>query len=220
MKKLWVVIGTGLCALALAQAVQKTYRLIINGQAASGQAVVVGGKTYVSLDALKAAGVGVSLSGSTLSLTLPGPPQAQGGANQVAALEGCLNEWLFNGIWRFRVLSVEPLPAGGREGWKAKVELRNGTNVNGAALAGTGWQGLLLVLDNGNTIESGYVQMRDKPFAQGTGMVQEAVFYSKETDRTPTKLLLLLNPKRMLTTLPVRYTVPDPSFRVRLDCRG
>ncbi len=164
--------------------------------------------------------MGVSLSGSTLSLTLPGPPQAQGGANQVAALEGCLNEWLFNGIWRFRVLSVEPLPAGGREGWKAKVELRNGTNVNGAALAGTGWQGLLLVLDNGNTIESGYVQMRDKPFAQGTGMVQEAVFYSKETDRTPTKLLLLLNPKRMLTTLPVRYTVPDPSFRVRLDCRG
>ncbi|PZA06202.1 MULTISPECIES: hypothetical protein [unclassified Meiothermus] len=209
-----------LAVLALGAGLAATnYRLVINGKASSTPAIVVGGKTYVPLEALKAAGVSVSVSGSTLSLTLPGAPQAQGGANQVAALEGCVNEWLFNGIWRFRVLSVEPLPAGGRGGWKAMVELRNGTTANGAALAGTGWQGLLLALDNGNTIESGYVQMRDKPFAPGTGMVQEAVFYSEETDKTPTKLLLLLDPNKMNTSLKIRYSVADPSFRVRLDCR-
>ncbi|RIH83574.1 hypothetical protein Mterra_02231 [Calidithermus terrae] len=195
------------------------YRLVINGKPASTPAIVVGGKTYVPLEALKAAGVGVSVSGSTLSLTLPGARQGQGGANQVAALEGCVNEWLFNGIWRFRVLSLEPLPAGGRGGWRAKVELRNGTTANGAALAGTGWQGLMLVLDDGNTLESQYVEMRDKPFAQGTGLVQEAVFYSDDTAKTPTKLLLLLDPKKMNTSLKIRYSVADPSFRVRLDCR-
>lgn len=195
-----------------------SYSLVVNGQAVQDKAIVVGGKTYVPLEALKAAGVGVSVSGSTLSLTLPGA-QGQGGANQVAALEGCVNEWLFNGIWRFRVLSLEPLPAGGRGGWKARVELRNGTTANGAALAGTGWQGLMLVLDDGNTLESQYVEMRDKPFAQGTGLVQEAVFYSDDTAKTPTKLLLLLDPKKMNTSLKIRYSVADPSFRVRLDCR-
>ncbi|GIW34826.1 hypothetical protein [Meiothermus sp.] len=205
--------------LALAQAAQKTYRLLINSKAASAPAIVVGGKTYVPLDALRAAGVGVSLSGATLSLTLPSTPTAQGGANQIAALEGCQNEWLFNGIWRFRVLSLEPLPAEGRRGWKARLELRNGTTANGAALAGTGWQGLRLVLDNGNTIESQYLEMRDKPFAQGTSMVEEALFYSDEIERTPTKLLLLLDANKMLTSLKIRYTVPDPSFRVRLECR-
>ncbi|WP_158539619.1 hypothetical protein [Meiothermus sp. QL-1] len=219
MKKMLLLAVATLLALALAQAAQKTYRLLINGQAAGAPAIVVGGKTYVPLDALRAAGVGVSLSGATLSLTLPSTPVAQGGANQIAALEGCMNEWLFNGIWRFRVLSLEPLPAEGRRGWKAMLELRNGTTANGAALASTGWQGLKLVLDNGNTIESRYVEMRDKPFAQGTGMVQEALFYSNETERTPTKLLLLLDANKMLTSLKIRYTVPDPSFRVRLDCR-
>lgn len=103
-----------------------------------------------------------------------------------------------------------------RSWWKP---LRNGTTANGAALAGTGWQGLRLVLDNGNTIASQYVQMREKPFAQGTGMVEEALFYSDETERTPTKLLLLLDANKMLTSLNIRYTVPDPSFRVRLECR-
>lgn len=208
-----------LAVLALGVVLAATnYRLVINGKAASTPAIVVGGKTYVPLEALKAAGVGVSVSGSTLSLTLPGA-QGQGGANQVAALEGCVNEWLFNGIWRFRVLSLEPLPAGGRGGRKARVELRNGTTANGAALAGTGWQGLMLVLDDGNTLESQYVEMRDKPFAQGTGLVQEAVFYSDDTAKTPTKLLLLLDPKKMNTSLKIRYSVADPSFRVRLDCR-
>jgi hypothetical protein len=209
-----------LAVLALGVVLAATnYRLVINGEPASTPAIVVGGKTYIPLEALKAAGVGVSVSGSTLSLTLPGAQQGQGGANQIAALEGCVNEWLFNGIWRFRVLSLEPLPAGGRGGWKAKVELRNGTTANGAALAGTGWQGLMLVLDDGNTLESQYVEMRDKPFAQGTGLVQEAVFYSNDTAKTPTKLLLLLDPKKMNTSLKIRYSVPNPSFRVRLDCR-
>lgn len=210
--------GLLLLAFTLAQRVERQLRLLVNGKPASSPALVVGGKTYIPLEALKAAGVKASLQGSTLSLSLP---LVQGGAEQVAALEGCLNEWLFNGIWRFRVLAVEPLA--GEPGFRARVELRNGTPANGAALSGTGFEGLFLALEDGRTIRavSDAVELRDNPFPPGAGMVYEALFYPEAQDvgKAPSKLLLILDPKRMLTSLDIRYTVPDPSFRVRLDCR-
>ncbi|MCL6527259.1 MAG: hypothetical protein K6T57_10295 [Thermaceae bacterium] len=205
--------------LVLAQAVQKTYRLLINGKAVSGQAVLVGGKTYVSLEALKAAGVQASLSGTTLSLTLPSTPVAQGGSNQNAAVEGCLNEWLFNGLWRFRVLKVEPRNTEPR-GWQATVELRNGSKADGIALAGTGWGGMQLILNDGNPVGavSDAVDLRDMALLQGAQKTVTLDFYSDETSKTPSKLFLLLDPKG-LTGTTLRYSVKDPSFRVRLDCR-
>jgi len=218
MKKLILVVGLILVALALAQAVQKAYRLVINGKATSAQAIVVSGKTYVSLDALKAAGVGSSLSGTTLSLTLPGAQVAQGGANQNAAVEGCLNEWLFNGLWRFRVMSVEP--STDPTGWKAAIEIRNGSKADGIALAGTGWGGMRIILEDGNPVEarSDAVDIRDQGFLQGAGKTITIVFPSEDTSKTPQKLFLLLDPKGLAGTS-LRYGVADPSFRVKLDCK-
>ncbi len=219
MKKIILILGIILSAMVLAQAVQKTYRLVVNGKATAAQAIVVGGKTYVSLDALKTAGVGASLSGTTLSLTLPGVPVAQGGANQNAAVEGCLNEWLFNGLWRFRVLKVEPR-SGEPRGWQATVELRNGSKADGIALAGTGWGGMQLILNNGNPVGavSDAVDLRDMVLLQGAQKTVSLDFYSEETSKTPSKLFLLLDPKGLAGTT-LRYSVKDPSFRVRLDCR-
>jgi hypothetical protein len=218
MKKVLLVLVVLLSALALAQVAQRTYRLVVNGKASSGQAIVVGGKTYVSLEALRAAGVTSSLSGNTLTLTLPGAPVAQGGANQNAAVEGCLNEWLFNGLWRFRVTSVQP--STDPQGWKATVEVRNGSRADGLALAGTGWGGMRIILSDGNPVEvlSDAVDVRDQPFLQGAGKTITLAFPSEETSKTPSKLFLLLDPKGLAGTN-LRYTVPDPSFRVRLDCR-
>lgn len=218
MKKLLVIIGIALCALVVAQAVQRTYRLIINAKSQNTPAIVVGGKTYVPLDALRASGAGVSLSGSTLTLTLPGRPVAQGEANQNAAVEGCLNEWLFNGLWRFRVTGVQP--SSDPQGWKATVEVRNGSRADGLALAGTGWGGMRIILSDGNPVEvlSDAVDVRDQSFLQGAGKTITLAFPSEETSKTPSKLFLLLDPKGLAGTN-LRYTVPDPSFRVRLDCR-
>ncbi|MCX7782315.1 MAG: hypothetical protein N2318_01575 [Meiothermus sp.] len=217
MKNILLIL-TILSTIALAQSLQKTYRLLINGKAASGQAVVVGGKTYVSLEALKAAGVRASLSGTTLSLTLPSAPVVQGGANQNAAVEGCLNEWLFNGLWRFRVMSVQP--STDPPGWKATFEVRNGSKADGIALAGTGWGGMRIVLNDGNAVEaqSDAVDIRDQGFLQGAGKSITIAFPSEETGKTPAKLFLLLDPRGLAGTT-LRYSVADPSFRVRLDCR-
>ncbi len=218
MKKLLIIVAIAVGALVIAQAAQRTYRLVINGKAQSTPAIVVNGKTYVPLDALRAAGVGISLSGSTLTLTLPGAPVVQGGANQNAAVEGCMNEWLFNGLWRFRVLGVQP--STDPPGWKATVEVRNGSKSDGLALAGTGWGGMRIILSDGNPVEvlSDAVDVRDQPFLQGAGKTLTLAFPSEETAKTPSKLFLLLDPRGLAGTN-LRYSVPDPSFRVRLDCR-
>ena len=34
--------------------------------------------------------------------------QAQGGATQVAAVPGCMNQWLSNGVWRVRATAISP----------------------------------------------------------------------------------------------------------------
>ena len=58
------------------------------------------------------------------------PTPAPGGAKQRQAVEGCLNQWLFDGIWRFRVTKVAPInPDGMRPGYGVAVEVRNGTHA-------------------------------------------------------------------------------------------
>lgn len=158
-----------------------------------------------------------SLSGTTLSLTLPGAQTAQGGTNQNAAVEGCLNEWLFNGLWRFRVMKVES--GSDPTGWKATIEVRNGSKADGIALAGTGWGGMRIILDDGNAVDaqSDAVDIRDQGFLQGAGKSITSAFPSEETAKTPKKLFLLLDPKGLAGTS-LRYAVADPSFRVKLDC--
>jgi hypothetical protein len=54
--------------------------------------------------------------------------QPAGEADQRASLEGCLNEWLFNGIWRARATKVEPFDEIGLKGWAVDFEVRNATN--------------------------------------------------------------------------------------------
>lgn len=48
--------GWNLSALVLAQATQRTYRLVVKGRAQTTPAIVVKGKTYVPLEALQKAG--------------------------------------------------------------------------------------------------------------------------------------------------------------------
>ena len=83
----------------------------------------MGGKTYVPLSALQSLGIQVSTGSGVTSLTggkavaaAPGtttaastPNNGAGGANQKASVTGCVNEWLFNGVWRMRVTKVEPV---------------------------------------------------------------------------------------------------------------
>jgi hypothetical protein len=216
VKRGLIVLAGLIGAVALAQAVTG-YKLVINDKAYSNQAIVVKGETYVPLKALQAAGVRSSVASGTLRLTLPGTASA-GGANQLTAIEGCLNEWLFNGIWRVRATNLTPL-TGDRNGVSVRVEVRNGTQANGLAPSGTGWGGVQIALDNGATVGAENVNdISDPGYVPGGSHFQVLNFYFEDASRVPKKLVMTFNPKEMNTSFNVKFTVPDPSLRIKLDC--
>jgi hypothetical protein len=50
------------------------------------------------------------------------------GLAEAASRQGCMNQWLFNGVWRVRVTAVEPSMNGGQQqGWQVTEVWRNGT---------------------------------------------------------------------------------------------
>jgi hypothetical protein len=72
MRKLLIVGAVFLGGLVIAQAVQKSLNITIDGAASSEKAIVVAGKSYVPLAALKSLGVSAVTSGNTLALSRAG----------------------------------------------------------------------------------------------------------------------------------------------------
>jgi hypothetical protein len=202
---------------ASAVGAQQASRVKINGKLSADPPLTVKGKTYVSVDALKAAGARVQVSGGVMEVTLGAGSSVQGGTNQQAGVEGKAGEWLFNGIWRFRVISLTKAdPAKQGAGWLAQVEIRNGSKFNGYSPGGTGWEGLSIVLEDGASIGavSDAVDLSSKGLAIGASNTQ-TIYFETESVSKPVKLILRLNPKGLEgTPAGLRYTVPDPSFRV------
>jgi len=222
-----------LLALSPVAAAQK-YALVVNGQVAPAQALVVGGQTYVPLSALKLLGIPSSLKGNTLTLgTGTAPATAPGGANSRTALEGCVGDTLFNGVWRLTVRKVERIgaDAGYGPGWGVTVELRNGTPTK-TSLQDTGLEAIELVGADGNTFvfqeRAAQEPLIYKSATQAGGITYQLRFHAQDS-RAPAssvpaaaKLVVSLNPRKMtagyLKEGRVAYTTPAPSFRVWLDC--
>ncbi|PYE54121.1 hypothetical protein [Deinococcus yavapaiensis] len=207
----------GLLAVLLASvAAAQSTTVTINGRAVTLGTVTVGGKTYVSLDQLRAA------------------LNAPGGANQQTALEGCRNEWLFNGIWRMRVTGVTPITDAGRGGWPGigvTVEWRNGT-ASVINLSKTGIEkGTSVAFANGDTWNvsqgSSWVDAVFKDLPQGAANIMQYKFWLPDSGNksaplpTPDKLVVTVDPNQ-LRNWPslgnIRYTAANPSFRVNLRC--
>ncbi|GIW32823.1 hypothetical protein [Meiothermus sp.] len=218
----WVVVGA--LGLVLAQAVQRQLNLVVNGQAQSSKAIVVGGQTYVPLSALRALGVTAAVSGNTVSLS--GSPA--GGADQRASLEGCLNEWLFNGIWRARATRVESFDDGGLKGWAIDFEVRNATNRTLEAW-NAGFKdssSLTLAFADGSTQrmegnalarESYEAKIYNAAIPQGSGVTTKLKFTSNRTD-APTKLLIEMDTNSIKQKYNLAFSSPNPSLRFKLDC--
>lgn len=79
-------------------------------------------------------------------------PQTQGGSMEVGAQSGCVNQWMFNGMWRVRVTNVAPIPAGDVSGWNVTMQWANGTSFAGISPVDTMKQDLVLALQNGDTL--------------------------------------------------------------------
>lgn len=226
--KTWILALAALGVFALAQA---TLRLTINGTASATPAITVNGKVYVPLESLQKAGMGVSRSGANLSLNFQ---VAAGGTNQRASLEGCLGETLFNGIWRIKVSNLQAIKKDGTTpGWGMTVELRNGSKntltLTDTGVDGTG-QGIQIVSPNGNTIPVDPYDVQKLTFAslpQGGVFTHQLKFYypfgtTDDQVQKPDKMLLEIKPEGIGASLRdggLRYSVPNPSLRVKLDCQ-
>lgn len=202
-----------LALLATATALAAPTTLVLGGQSVSLNTTVIGGVTYVRLAELKAA------------------LAAQGGANAKASVEGCVNEWLFNGIERLRVTKVQPVrDRDYGDGWGVTAEIRNGApetlTLDDAGIVYNG--AVSLAFADGNSWSkswrSGWQTKTYARMQQGTGTLYEfQIFPESRQDAAavaayvPQKFLLEVGQKsdRVKTS----FTVSDPSFRVDLTCR-
>lgn len=235
---LGAVCGLGV-AVGAVFAAQTALKLTINNTPSASPAVVLNDKTYIPLGALEKAGVRASKSATGLSLTLPGPavasnPPAAGGANARASLEGCLNEQLFNGVWRVRVLKLEAIKKDGETpGWGLTVEVKNGAKatitLTDAGVNGTG-EGIQLAFPDATTLSTDALDVQKLTFASlppGGTMTWQLKFYypfgtMNDKVQTPTKFLFEIDPKGIgdsTRAKGVAFSVPNPSLRVKLDCQ-
>ncbi len=214
MKLSRVFLGLG-CATLLGLAVAQTVKLVsinIAGKDVKLESVVVQGKTFVSLEQLKKAFPVVSK-----------PQTVPGGTNQVAATQGCIKEFLFNGAWRFRVLAIAYDPA--KQGWLTTVELRNGmkkiAQVRGSG-ADNAARDISLALASGNVLELSVGQSSNvqekllyKQLAPGAATVVDMIFYADSDADKPRKFLWVMSAKNNVDNAPL---IKDPAFRIDLTC--
>ncbi|WP_295814929.1 hypothetical protein [uncultured Deinococcus sp.] len=227
-----VALGLLLGVTALAATVT---RISVNGRVVPGIVVDIGGQTYVPVSALKAAGFTVGTSGTTLTISTaakaPAAGTVPGGSQPLTALSGCLNQTLFNGVWRVKFSNLRLVPEGSGARWHLDLEVRNGT-----AKMMTGADGLLMA----DSLHLAFLAPDGTPMNWGTtdelngqkftfsqlppsgvwrGVVTTIDGNDARTGRPPTKLLwrvALSEGGDFAKTLP--WGVKDPSFRVDLTC--
>lgn len=213
--------------LVSSAALAATQPVSIGGKTYNLDAVTVGGKSYVNYDQLKV------LLGATGGGNSGGNTSGAGGANQKASVEGCMNEWLFNGIWRMRVTKAEVVtnPSRGNiPGYAITVEINNGTKDTltlGSAGIDAG-QAVSVVLQDGNQVGysygTDYVDVVFRKLMQGTGLKftyrmwpEPYPTLAEAQANKPVKFLMEVKTKINADTK-AKFTVPDPSFRVNLTC--
>ncbi|HZZ64878.1 MAG TPA: hypothetical protein VFE17_05220 [Candidatus Baltobacteraceae bacterium] len=165
--------------------------------------------------------------------------QAQGGSTQVAASEGCMNQWMSNGVWKMRVVKVIPNPpdatASNQYGWRVRQEWVNITNRNvfpGALpdatqhAVQTNVSDEYLATKGGNNASSfnavgGFaIGARNIPFPPGSSYTFEQPFgWSpfNATD-TPTRLVVTFDVAHQNALPGVPHYRKPANFRINLAC--
>lgn len=161
----------------------------------------------------------IVLAGSAAIAQTPRP--APGGAGPRPSTEGCMREWLFNGVWRVQVTRLDALQTP-RAGWGVMTEFRNGLRRN-ASLHNTGvTPAFQLVLADDTIMRVHWTPggIGDEAYYRslppGGRIVQQLKFFQNMTPGVrPTKMLIEVKRTGFGRGL---YSIPNPSFRIRLDC--
>jgi hypothetical protein len=172
---------------------------------------------FLFIVAFTAAGAGAA--------TNPAPPP--GGANQKNSLEGCMNQWLFNGVWRVRVTAFAPVEDFGTKGIGVSIEVRNGTTktlqLGNAGVDGQG-AGVDLITTDGDPLTldaSGFqTSLGYKSVVQGGAAKATLHFHfpnGSDTSKKPGKFIMQFNQKAVQVP-GVKFPVKNPSLRVNLTC--
>ena len=146
-----------------------------------------------------------------------------------------MNHFLFNGVWRVKVLSVNPAAQYNdgslTTGVGVRVQVRNGTKRD-LAPDETGFSdingvGITLAYDDENTsnvVGSGTnltTALLDKKLPPGGASTIIMYFpYGGEKTAKPVKLLIEVNEHSHNNYQHVKYSTKNPSFRIHLDCNG
>ncbi|MGH7839590.1 MAG: hypothetical protein ACREQC_17445, partial [Candidatus Binataceae bacterium] len=169
---------------------------------------------------------------------------AEGGSTQVDATQGCMNQWMSNGVWKMRVLKVMPFPEGAaaanQGGWSVVQEWVNVTHGKvfpgglpdiGNRVAPTNVSDEFLATKGGNnastfnTVGGFHLGARNVPFAPGEPYTFSQLIAWNPLDPadTPTRLLVTFdvtsqNAEKLSIPVP-RYRNPA-NFRINLACGG
>lgn len=178
----------------------------------------------------------LAFASNTLSVPAAEPPKAEGGSTQVSAQDGCMNQWLFNGVWRVRVTNVAFQPKGDLpNAWAVTMQWGNGTNYGNITPAvDTLAQDMVLALQNGDTLTAtdtttGNLTQQKlfyHSFPQSGQYTHTQPFYSTsdlDQNNKPAKLLITFDVAKYK-----QYHATDAKFwkqktrgynyRVNLDC--
>jgi len=144
--------------------------------------------------------------------------------------EGCLNQWLFNGVWRVKVTRVDPMMDGTQQvGWQVTEVWRNGSSQE-VAPGDSLQQPQSLELDDDSKISSGDTSAGSGSYTTMTTheFVQSSQFSYVQLFRAPAGFDFTKKPKVVdisfdAATLPLhkaqpQFTTAHPNFRFRLDC--
>jgi len=177
------------------------------------------------------------LSASLIGSLTAAAPENVGGSQQVAAQNGCMNQWMFNGVWRARVTNVAFHPSTqtpGVNGWDVTMQWGNGTSQHGLQPQNTMKNPMVLQLANGDTLTTtdttsgtlGEQQLDYHSFPASGQFTYTQSFFSTSTldpNNKPAKLLVTFDvPKYRQTygkaaTL-FRQKTRGYNYRIDLTC--
>jgi len=175
-------------------------------------------------------------------LLLPLAPAAsaatnEGGAQQVGAQSGCMNKWMFDGMWRVRVTKVvyAPATASDSNAWQVTMQWGNGTTIASLRPTDSLKGDLVIALKDGDTMSASdttYGTLDEQKLdyhafpASGQFTFTQPFRSANPLDQTnpPAKLLITFDVAKYRSYHPGgsgqlwRQKTVSPNFRIDLTC--